>query len=210
MGRDSVTVFIMATKLEAKPFIRGLDLRQTGKHPLPVFANDHQVLIISGIGKAAAAMAAAYACQSFAPDLICNAGAAGALSRGHPAGEFYHIRKIIEHDRPDIFTGAPVSHKPDRLAGLDDLPQAVLATGDRPVVDPARRRELAQLADLVDMEAAAVVQTGRVWKIPCHVFKFVSDDPGHTSGIQIVANIRVFREPFFRFMRTAVLPGLAR
>ena len=208
MGRNPVTVILMATKLEAKPFIRGLDLRPADPHPFPVFASDRQVLVISGIGKAAAAMATAYACQSFAPGVIVNAGAAGALGPGHPAGEFYRIDKIIEHDRPHILTGAPMTHRPARMKKIGAVPTAVLATGDRPVIDPDQRQNLARLADLVDMEAAAVIQAARTWQVPGHVFKFVSDDPGHTAGIQIVANIRVFREPFFRFIQTAVLPQL--
>ena len=98
-----------------------------------------------------------------------------------------------------------MSHEPDRLP---DIPTTVLTTGDRPVIAPDDRAFLAALAGLVDMEAAAVVQTCRTMKVPCYVFKFVSDDPGHTAGIDIINNIRNFRTALFDFYKNVVLPGL--
>lgn len=205
MGGHSVTLIIMATMLEAKPFLSGSGLKPFSEKPFPVFKTDRQVLIISGIGKAHASAAACFGCLTFAPKRVVNAGAAGALNSSHPAGAIYQIGKIIEHDRPDIFTGQPVCHEPDQLDGID---VAVLATGDRPVIAPADRLQLSALAGLVDMEAAAVVQTCRTMAVPCFVFKFVSDDPGHTAGLDIINNIRAFRTAFFNFFYSAVLPRL--
>ena len=205
MGGRSVTLMIMATMLEAKPFVKGLSLKPYVKKPFPVFTTDNLVLVISGIGKAHAAAATAYGLLTFSPSAVINTGAAGALDGDHPAGSIYQISKIIEHDRPNILTGKPVRHKPDRIDGIDT---AVLATGDRPVIDAKGRSRLSALAQLVDMEAAAVVQTCRTMSAPCHVFKFVSDDPGHFSGADIIFNIRKFRTNMFDFCRTAVLTRL--
>ena len=206
MGERSVTLIVMATMLEAKPFLAGLGLEQIGEKPFPVFKQDRQVLIISGIGKAYAAAATGYAQTVFTPRTVINAGAAGALDTEHPAGSIYQISRVIEHDRPDIFSGQPVEHEPDQMDGIGT---AILATGDRPVIDPAHRSSLSALAELVDMEAAAVVQTCRVLAVPCYVFKFVSDAPGHTAGTDIVQNIRRFRASLFNFCASVVLPGLA-
>ena len=60
----------MATMLEAKPFVTNIPLDSVSKHPFPVFRNEHMILIISGIGKANAAMAAFYCCNRFSPDII--------------------------------------------------------------------------------------------------------------------------------------------
>ncbi len=205
MGERPVTLLIMATLLEAKPFVSGLGLTSFCEKPFPVFINGSNILVISGIGKAHAAAATAYGCLTFAPTAVINAGAAGALDGTHPAGSIYQVGRIIEHDRPDIFSGQPVGHEPDRLP---EIQTTVLATGDRPVIEPDDRTCLAALAGLVDMEAAAVVQTCRTMNVPCYVFKFVSDDPGHTAGIDIINNIRKFRTAFFDFYKTEVLPGL--
>jgi len=56
----------MATRLEAEPFISALvPTEAPGKHPIPVYAGNGMVLAISGIGKANAAIAAAYCLRGF-------------------------------------------------------------------------------------------------------------------------------------------------
>lgn len=205
MVKYPVTLIIMASLLEAKPFINGLSLEKVSEKPFPVFRKNNRVLIVTGIGKACAAAATCYGSLTFAPQTVVNAGAAGSLDGSHPAGGIYQINKIIEHDRPDILTGRPVRHNPDQM---DGLAVATLASGDRPVIDPADRKQLAELAELVDMEAAAVVQTCRTMAVPCYVFKFVSDGPGHANGLDIINNIREFRTTFFDFCVINVLSRL--
>lgn len=205
MGEHPITLLIMATMLEAKPFVAGMGLNPVCDNPFPVLITDRLTLLISGIGKAHAAAAACYGCLRFTPDNVVNAGAAGALDANHPAGGIYQVDRILEHDRPDIFTGQPVSHEPDQIDGIDT---ALLVTGDRPVIEPEDRKQLSALAGLVDMEAAAVVQVCRIMNTPCYVFKFVSDDPGHTQGEDIVQNIRRFRTDLYTFCAASVLPRL--
>ncbi|MDY6905527.1 MAG: hypothetical protein SWH61_12680 [Thermodesulfobacteriota bacterium] len=201
MGEYPVKLLIMATMLEAKPFVKGLSLDETKGHPFPVFQGGGTVLVTSGIGKSRAAIATTYGCLVFEPQSVWNGGAAGALTEGHEAGGIYQIRKIVEHDRPNLLTRKPVSCKPDWLKKADKADAAVLATGDCPVIQAADRRRLAKTADLVDMEAAAVVQACHTFDLPCHVFKFISDTPGHTNNAAIIANIRRFRNPFFAFFQ---------
>jgi len=205
MGERSVTLLIMATLLEAKPFVSGLGLEPLCKKPFRVFRNDDQALVISGIGKAHAAAATSYGCLTFSPKATINTGAAGALDTTRSVGGIYQIKRITEHDRPNILTGKPVFDKPDII---NSIATATLTTGDRPVLDPADRKRLAALAELVDMEAAAIVQTCRTMSIPCFVFKFISDGPGHANGMHIVNNIRKFRSALFDFYVTKVLPEL--
>jgi len=205
MGERSVTLLIMATLLEAKPFVSGLGLSLFCEKPFQVFKNDRQVLVISGIGKTHAAAAVCYGCLTFSPQTVVNAGAAGALDKAHPVGAIYQVKRIVEHDRPDLFSGKPVSHEPDMITAI---PTATLTTGDCPVLDPAERSRLGELAELVDMEAAAVVQTCRTMSVPCIVLKFVSDNPDHTNGMDIVNNIRQFRSALFDFYAQKALPEL--
>lgn len=195
----------MATMLEAKPFVLGMSLRQTRKIPFRLFQNNGMILIISGIGKANAAMATTYSCLQFKPACICNLGAAGATRSGYDLGETFHIQKVVEPDRPDLKTGKPCVHKPDLLAGFRTT---ILATSDRAVLDPKERKVISINADLIDMEGASVVQACRIFKKDCYLFKFVSDTPDHTQDQDIVDHIRRYRERFYKFFSDSIRPVL--
>ena len=200
-----MTAIIMATMLEAKPFVLGMSLRQTQKIPFRLFQNDEILLIISGIGKANAAVATAYVCLKFKPACICNLGAAGATHSGYHLGETFHIQKIVETDRPDLDTGKPCVHQPDLLAGFNT---AILATSDRAVLDPKERKLISINADLIDMEGASVVQACRTFKKNCYLFKFISDTPDHTRDQDIVDHIRQHRKTFYDFFTDTIRPML--
>jgi adenosylhomocysteine nucleosidase len=195
----------MATMLEAKPFVQGMSLRQTRKTPFRLFQNERILLIISGIGKANAAMATVYSCLKFEPACICNLGAAGAAHSGYDLGEIYHIQKIVEPDRPDLKTGKPCVYKPDLLPGFKTT---ILATSDRAVLDPKERKALSIDAALIDMEGASVVQACRIFKKNCYLFKFVSDTPDHTHDQDIVDHIRLYRKKFYDFFEESIRPLL--
>jgi adenosylhomocysteine nucleosidase len=205
---DIVTTIVMATMLEAKPFVLGMSLRQTEKVPFRLFQNEAVLLIISGIGKANAAMATAYVCLKYKPLCIFNLGAAGTTHSGYDLGEIFHIQKIVELDRPDLKTGKPCVHQPDLLAGFKTT---ILATSDRAVLDPKERKAISITADLIDMEGASVVQACTTFQKHCYLFKFVSDTPEHTRDQDIVDHIRRYRKTFYDFFADSVrpmLPGL--
>jgi adenosylhomocysteine nucleosidase len=197
----------MATLLEAKPFVLGMSLKQTQNRPFRIFQNDRVLLIISGIGKANAAMATAACCHTYTSSCICNLGAVGAAGSGHGLGEIFHIHEIIEYDRPELKSGKPRIHKPDTLTGF---PTAKLSTSDRAILGPDERKKISQNADLIDMEGAAVVQACRKFKTKCFMFKFVSDTPEHTRSENIVDNIRGYRDLFYEYFRDSVMPVLTR
>lgn len=207
MEQNIVTAMVMATMLEAKPFVLGMSLKETRRTPFRLFQNENTLLIISGIGKANAAMATVYCCLEFKPVCICNLGAAGVTHSGYDLGEIFHIRKVIEHDRPDLNSKkAYIIHEPSLLKGFKT---ANLATGDRAVLDPKERNAISSKADLLDMEGASVVQACRKFETSCFLFKFVSDTPDHTRDQDIVDNIRLYRERFYAFFIDAVMPVLS-
>ena len=202
MEKDPITAIVMATMLEAKPFIESIPLEQVEKKPFPIFKKDNIFLILSGIGKANAAMATGYACQKFKPDRIFNLGAAGATGFTCPLGEIFHVGKVFEFDRPQFKSGKPHIHTPSILNGFQT---ANLATSDKAVLDPDERKVISKSADLVDMEGASVIQACRIFQTECFLFKFISDAPNHTCDNDIVENIRLYRKQFYEFFLNSVI-----
>ncbi|HYA15327.1 MAG TPA: 5'-methylthioadenosine/S-adenosylhomocysteine nucleosidase [Syntrophales bacterium] len=249
MSSDPVIGLVIATMLEAEPFIKGLALMECERNPFPIYgrpsrpmetSHEHQnmsphrlsgdhphpslphqeggkkgggsfqgkdgiYLIISGIGKANAAMACTYFIDRYHPACICNLGAAGSVNASYSLGECYHITNIIEPDRPELKTGIPHTHTP---YFLDNFATAVLATQDRAVRDPAERDRIGRDAQLVDMEGGSITQACRHFGVKCFLFKFVSDTPDHRKSDDIERNIALCRDSFFQFFRDTVLPCL--
>lgn len=197
---------IMATLLEAEPFIKALAMEKIEEGPLAVYRQGEIALAISGIGKVNAAVATTRCCTLFRPHRLLNLGAAGATGPSHPIGAIYHITKAIEYDRPLLRGSGPHVHTPEVLPGFRE---ATLATQDRAVIHPDHRREVSAVAELVDMEGSAVVQAGRRLGVGCLLFKFVSDAPDQPSGHgDIIECIRHHGTGFCDFILTSVMPLL--
>jgi len=207
MSGDPVIGLVIATMLEAEPFINGFSLTECETDPFIVYGKDRLYLIISGIGKTNAAMACTYLIQHYHPMCLCNAGAAGAVSASYRLGERFHITKVIEPDRPELKTGVYHTHIPDVI---DGFPTAIMATQDRPVRDRKEKDRIAPDAQLVDMEGASVVQVSRQFYTKCYLFKFVSDTPDHDTSDDIKTNIMLCRDSFFHFFHDKVLPRLTK
>lgn len=205
MERNPLIAIVMATMIEAKPFVQGMSLTEYEQRPFRLFINDGILLAISDIGKANAAMATAYCCHKFMPACVCNLGAAGAAGYSHALGEIFHIDKVIEYDRSELTTRNPCTHQPHIL---DGFPFATLSTSDKAILDPEERKELSKNADLIDMEGASVVQACRIFETRCYVFKFVSDTPEHTKDDDVIKNIRLYRTPFYEFFKSSVMPAI--
>jgi adenosylhomocysteine nucleosidase len=199
MQENSVVGIIIATHLEGVSFVDGFSLQPYEDRPFFVYRNEKIVLIISGIGKANAAMACIYLSMKFHPSCIYNLGAAGATDISFPLGSIYHINKVIEPDRPDLETGIPHEYIPDVVKGY---PTAILATQDKPIREPVERQRISSEAELVDMEGAAVAQACRLLQIRCMLFKFVSDN---SQDHDIINNIIRYRDPFRKFFCKKVL-----
>ena len=133
-------------------------------------------LLVTGIGKVAAAAAVARAlAQQGRPEelIVVNIGTAGSL-RPHIAGLLVPTT-VLNHDiSADVLAqlGFPVRAAID-LPGGDGT---VLATGDSFVTEASLRAALAARAAIVDMEGFAVAWACREAGVACRVVKHVSDD----------------------------------
>lgn len=191
-----VTGIVMATHIEAAPFIdRGM-FTPVERRPLPVYKFRSFHLILSGIGKINAAAATTYLIEKYNTELMYNIGAAGSTTGAYSLGDIIHIDSVIEYDRPPI-TGSPVRYiRPDILPGYVT---GALATRDIPVVLPDDRSKVGELAPLADMEGAAFVQVCRLFRVKNYLFKIVTDTPSHSRDKEIVENIRLTRDSLYRF-----------
>jgi adenosylhomocysteine nucleosidase len=192
---------IFATDIESKAFIKGFSLGSIEKKPFSILSNNKIFLIISGIGKANAAMAASYMKNKYNTEIIFNIGAAGATTAEYNIGDIFHINKVVEYDRPRLLKKGLRILKPDVLDGFEF---ATLATQDRPVIESGHRKELSQHADLVDMEGASVIQACRLFKAKCYLFKIVTDTPKHHE-IEIIMNVYRTAGKMFEFFKENII-----
>lgn len=166
-------------------------------------------LLVTGIGKVAAAVAVASAVvrrrtllsDGVAPRplLVVNIGTAGAL-RDEMHG-LYVPSRVLNHDiSSDVLRsmGYPVD---DDLA-VDEGDGSVLATGDAFVSDPSVRAALAARAGLVDMEGFAVAHACATLGVRYRLVKHVSDNADETAlnwADRIDASARVLGQWLERF-----------
>ncbi len=202
---------MMATFVEAEPFIIKMKMQKEKGAPFPLYVSKDTVLILSGIGKVQAAMASTYACVSLQVDVLLNLGAAGANSKHMQPGEIYHINKVLEMDRLHFKTLEPMVFFPETF--LDTVPglqQATLLTRDLAVVDADERTRMARYGELSDMEGAAIVQVCRKFKTGCYLFKQVTDTFEHQRIDEIVVNIKKYRNTLFSCYSDVVHPLLVQ
>lgn len=196
---------VAATLMEAEPFIKILEMTEIEKKPFPIFRGKDHLIGISGIGKANAAMCTAYCCIKYLPGCILNTGAAGAVDETREVGSIFQIKKTIEPDRPHLRTNTPWVQTPDIIEGFE---KAILATQDKPIHDVETFMELSSLADLADMEGAAVLQAAKRFNTKCLLFKFVSDTPIHAGEGLIIENIKKHITAFCEYVSGNVIQDL--
>ncbi len=195
---------IVATKIEAKEIIKQNNFTLLYKQPFNVYTNDKMILILSGISKTNAAAATSFLLTTYDIGVVINIGAAGSTSNKSQIGDIHSINEVIELDRPALFKKGFVRHKPDNVKSKKSL---ILATQDKAIITEQERTEVSQHATLVDMEAAAIVQSCKKFKIQCLVYKIVTDIPG-SKKMDILFNIKKLAHQLADFLKIEVFPSL--
>jgi nucleoside phosphorylase len=177
MNRLSDSVFIFATLREARPFLCGLDgvrvepagyaafRGRLGGHPLHV--------AICGMGIDAATAATADLLDQYPVERIFNCGIVGSLNPSLGVGAVVAVNCAQLLDADD----RPV-HRWEASGGTaraTGLPEAGLLTLTSPLFDAGRKRRLAALGDLVDLEGAAIARQCQARRVDCRLIKVVSD-----------------------------------
>jgi nucleoside phosphorylase len=140
---------------------------------------DHLPVVITGLGKTAAATATArFLAEADIEGLtILNIGSAGALRDGMDG--LHEVGTVINHDISAAAIRA-LGYDPREVLSLSSSP-VVLASGDVFVSDPAVRAALAERAHLVDMEGYAVAYACAEFGVPVRLIKHVSDNADETA-----------------------------
>ena len=140
----------------------------------------HLPLVVTGLGKTAAATATARALAAY-DDLsgltVVNVGTAGALRPGLTG--LFEPGIVLNHDLSADLVRSLGYDPEDRLEVGES--EVVLATGDVFVTEPAVRDGLALRAHLVDMEGYAVAYAAREAGVPVRLVKHVSDSADESA-----------------------------
>jgi adenosylhomocysteine nucleosidase len=170
-------LFVFATEAEAAPLLDSLGFTAREEDPSRLRALDGIAhLLVTGMGPDAAARSLDAVLRSHTPDLVVNAGIAGALRPGFGVGEMIDVMGAAhapEDIRAPLDFHTASSRRPEWWP--QRLRRGLLLTRRTPLFDPAEANRLATKAHLVDMEGAAVLQVCADRDVPCVLLKSVSD-----------------------------------
>ncbi|WDE12452.1 5'-methylthioadenosine/S-adenosylhomocysteine nucleosidase [Thalassomonas haliotis] len=166
--------------------------------------NGSEVVIVqSGIGKVAAALATALLIDKFQPDYVVNTGSAGGFDQSLKVGDIVISSEVRYHDvnltafgydigqlpaNPAAYTPHPVlvEAAKESIAALPEIQTLVglITTGDTFMTaeeDIAKARANFPQMAAVEMEGAAIAHTCRQFETPFVVIRSMSDIAGKES-----------------------------
>ncbi len=165
--------------------------------------NQDVVIVQSGIGKVAAALATLLLIDKFQPDYIVNTGSAGGFDPTLKVGDIVISSEVRYHDVDITAFGYEVGQLPGNpaayianstlvsaaqasIASLDNIQTIVglITTGDTFMTadeDIAKARANFPTMAAVEMEGAAIAQTCYQFKIPFVIIRSLSDIAGKES-----------------------------
>jgi adenosylhomocysteine nucleosidase len=185
-----------ATEREARPLLTGLAAEEIQQSPFQTWraaaAEGHNevCLVVSGVGKVAAAAATANLLGQSDVDWLINFGACGALvDRGDLVpGALCQAAQAVEGDHLGM-GDRPADPVDCHLLEKEGLAPVVLVTVDRPAFAADWRERLATRGQVVDMEGAAVARTAAWFGVPCTLIKGITDTAGSAERRRLQAHL---------------------
>lgn len=166
-------------------------------------AGNDVVIVQSGIGKVAAALATAFLIKEFAPDYVVNTGSAGGFEQSLKVGDIVISSEVKYHDVDVTAFGYEIGQLPANppayiphptlveaaksgIAELENIQTLVglITTGDTFMTkdeDIAKARKNFPTMAAVEMEGAAIAQTCHQLETPFVVIRSMSDIAGKES-----------------------------
>ena len=161
------------------------------------------VIVQSGIGKVAAALATAILIDKFQPDYVVNTGSAGGFDPSLKVGDIVVSSEVRYHDVDVTAFGYEIGQLPSNpaayiphqtlvsaaqqgIASLDNINAMIglITTGDTFMTkadDIAKARANFPTMAAVEMEGAAIAHTCHQFKVPFVIIRSLSDIAGAES-----------------------------
>lgn len=204
---------IAALEMEAHALVDRMPRSETVGPRLEIWEGNGLVVVVAGVGKVAAAMAAQFACDVFRPRCIVSIGLAGALQDGGRPGQVIVANGAAQHD----FDGRPLTPAKGIIPGLEvavihadssvaekllmaarleskHAQHGLVLSGDQIITSAEVRDTLAhEFADAVcvDMETAAVAQVAHQNRVPWSALRITSDSADETFDLRGVLGFGV-------------------
>lgn len=197
-------LFCVAIVSELAPILSLLHGLRLRSHRLCVGGiGQHRVAVLRcGVGPEPSERRARAALERISPRTVWSIGSCGALVDTLPVGAVVTAREVRAPDSERL-TVSPVP----------GLPQAMVHTVARPVMDAEHRSRLARTgARVCEMEAASIARAAG-GRCPVHLVKVVSDLAGGTPDPAMVPRSKraqaLFHQRVEQLMRTVVVPQIA-
>jgi nucleoside phosphorylase len=187
---------LAATEREAGPLLANLGALEIQHTPFPTWRAavsgpfGEARLVVSGVGKVAAAAATASLLAQTDVDWLINFGACGVLRdrRDLTPGTLCQANQAEEGDHCGI-GDRPADPVDCRTLEETGLTPVNLVTVDRPIFDADWRTRLAAHGQVVDMEGAAVARTAAWFGVPCTLIKAITDTAGNQDRQRLQARL---------------------
>lgn len=217
---DRPLAILIALEVEARALVGRLTRSKISSPHLSVWEGVLErirvVLVITGVGKVAAAMATQFTCDEFHPSSLLVVGLAGAIDSDGQRGELIVASGALQHDmdaRP--FTDAKgvipslgksvlasdqtlserLRKATERVAGKPGIVRSgVVLTGDQIVTSRVVRDSLGSdfpNGICLDMETAAIAQVAHQNGIPWAALRMTSDAADENFNLQEVLGFGV-------------------
>lgn len=204
--RQRPVVVIAALAQEAHVLVRRMPRSDTVGPRLSIWESDGLMVIVGGVGKVAAAIAAQYACDVFKPRSLVAIGLAGALENRSRPGRVIIATSAVQYD----IDARPLSEAKGVIPGLglsvitanpavaetllraaryksEDALSGLVLTGDQIVTSRAIRDGIArEFPDglCIDMETAAIAQVAHQNGVPWSALRVTSDSADESFDLK--------------------------
>jgi adenosylhomocysteine nucleosidase len=164
------------------------------------------VLIVTGVGKVNAAVAASYALSIMNPSEVINIGMCGSLKPSlHKPGHIVLVKEVFQHDAYIPLKGIEFEYLMDKIdLGLPvrkriseeelEFNEVVLATGDLFIDEEDLIKELSEISDVVDMEGYSIARVCQVYSVKLKMYKMISDNSNKESVEDFQKAFGIYKE----------------
>ena len=197
------TGIVCAMSEEVQKIVAAFDLKQIDTNlNYKIYQNNQIILIESSIGKVASSLATSILIEKYDVSKLINIGLAGALKK-ISADSAYFVSSVTQHD---VFIPY-VEYQQDMYKSINCIVpdntnnSLVLTTGDQFINDGSN---IANNADIVDMEGFAIAYVADKYNIPITMIKGISDDANSSSEKELFENLNMAMDQTITLLKEVI------